>query len=47
MRIGKERCEHKAYPHGVYSDRNRIRLHVNGALGKPMLCKNKKKSYTF
>ena len=29
MRIGKERCERKAYPHRVYPDRNRIRLRVN------------------
>ena len=33
MRIGKERCERKAYPHRVYRDGNRIRLHVNEALG--------------
>ena len=32
MRIGKERCERKAYPHRVYPDKNRIRLRVNGAL---------------
>ena len=32
MQIGKERCEHKAYPHRVYLDRNHIRLCVNGAL---------------
>ena len=32
MRIGKERCERKTYPHRVYPDRNRIRLRVNGAL---------------
>ena len=32
MRIGKERCERKAYPNRVYPDRNRIRLRVNGAL---------------
>ena len=31
MRIGKERCERKAYPHRVYPDRNRIRLRVNEA----------------
>ena len=31
MRIGKERCERKAYPHRVYPDRNRIRLRVTGA----------------
>ena len=31
MRIGKERCERKAYPHRVYPDMNRIRLRVNGA----------------
>ena len=31
MRIGKERCERRAYPHTVYPDRNRIRLHVNWA----------------
>ena len=31
MRIGKERCERKVYPHRVYPDRNRIRLRVNGA----------------
>ena len=34
MRIGKERCERKAYPDRVYSDRNRIRLRVNRALDK-------------
>ena len=32
MRIGKERCERKAYPHRVYPDRNRIRLRVNGTI---------------
>ena len=32
MRIGKERCERKAYPHRVYPDRNRIQLHLNRAL---------------
>ena len=32
MRIGKERCERKAYPHRVCPDRNR----VNGA--KKRLC---------
>ena len=32
MRIGKERCERKAYPHRVYPDRNRILLRVNEAL---------------
>ena len=31
MRIGRERCERKAYPRRVYPDRNRIRLRVNGA----------------
>ena len=32
MRIGKDRCERKAYPHRVYPDRNRIQLRVNGDL---------------
>ena len=32
MRIGKERCERKAYPYRIYPDRNRIRLRVNGPL---------------
>ena len=33
MRIGKGKSERKAYPHGVYPDRNRIRSGANGASG--------------
>ena len=32
MRIGKDMCERKAYPHKVCPDRNRTRLRVNEAL---------------
>ena len=28
-RIGKDKCEHKTYPHKVCPDRNRIQLCVN------------------
>ena len=37
MRIGKERCERKAYPHRVYPDRNHIQLCVKGALPRDFL----------
>ena len=29
---GKDKCEHKAYPHKVCADRSHIRSRVNGAL---------------
>ena len=34
IRIGKERCERKTYPHTIYPDMNRIQLRINGALNE-------------
>ena len=47
MRIGKERCERKAYSNRVYPDRNRIRLRVNGASARSTACTGECLSHIF